>query len=178
MAKLVNYASLNGIYNGLQTQLESNEVEVLLMNNLVITKKSNKFAWATEYLNYTISIFNPNSANYIDLVVTDILDRSLVLLLTDSVKINDIPAGFGTISYDSITGTLVIKLPEILAFQTIKISFDVKKKGTENFKLDNYASLTVDSNTIVSNIVSVIALSSICKCKANQMNLEWKNRNR
>ena len=178
MNKLVNYAISNGIYKELETELDSNKVEVSLTDNLSIYKAANKIAWADDKLNYSITINNPTLSNCTDIIITDILNPLYITLVTESVRINDVPAAFGTILYDSETGTFTINLPVINSLQTIRICFQVKKKRDEGFVLNNYATLTFQNDTIVSNEVKVTAFNSVCKCKANKMNLEWKIKNK
>lgn len=177
MTELVNYASVTGLYNNMQTVINSNETTTLLVNNLEITKIANKKAWATDNLIYTINIHNPTSTNYTNITITDVLNPNLISLVVESVRINDVPAAFGNFTYNHINGNLIIFLPIIERNEDIVIKFHVKKRNSEIFILNNYATLNYSNNTVTSNIVVVNALSSICKCKANLINIEWKNEN-
>lgn len=175
---LTNQSIVTGLYNNLETTIESNKNNVFLINNLEITVTANKTSWATGNLTYTI-IINNQSNNIIDnLIVTDILNPDYIFLIVDSVRINSIPAGYGTFTYDSIDGTLNIYVPRIKSNSSTIIEFKVSKKGIEIFKLENIATLSIYLNinnnilkatnindSIVSNTVIVYGLPSIYKCK-------------
>ena len=111
----------------------------------------------------------------------DILDPAFVSLITDSVRINDIPAGYGTIFYNLESGLFTIKIPHISSLQTIKVSFKVWRKNDIPFILKNRASMNAEnshSDGIVSNEVEVTSLPSFYRVEAERINLEWRiNRN-
>lgn len=165
MNELTNFAIANGTYNNLETIIQSNENTIILLNNLEIVKKANKTRWATGNLLYTLVIKNPTDAQFKEVIVTDILNPLLVFLVVESVRINGIPVGYNTLSYDKDTGMMVIKLPTIEKNQIIFIEFQVKKQKEEIFKIENYATLTFENNTLISNTISTIALAEIYKCK-------------
>lgn len=186
MIELSNYASVIGTYNGLETTLNSNSITTLLINNLEMIKTANKRLWADGSLIYTITINNPSTANYESPIITDILNPNLITLVTNSVTINGVPAGFGIYTYDPVTGLLVINLQNIFPNQSIIINFNVNKKNSEIFKLDNYASLIFSDSSasklltneiVTSDVITVFGVSEIARCKARFVNQTWKNGN-
>lgn len=170
MNEIINFAMVIGNYKDITTEMQSNSVVTILTNNLKITKKASKDIWATGNLMYTITIINPTKANYENIVITDILNPALIQLITESLRINGIPAGYGTFSYSNETGILIIHLSVVGPDEVIVIQFFVKKYKSEIFTLENYATINFDNNTITSNTVIVSALSEICKCKEIQRN--------
>lgn len=165
MNELNNFATVIGNYNDLQTTIQSDSITTLLINNLEINKSANKSIWATKNLIYTITIVNPTSVRFENVTVTDILNPTFVRLIVESLRINKIPVGYDYVNYDDSTGLLNIIIPIIEPNQTVVINFAVMKQKNNVFRIDNYASLTFDGNTITSNVVTVYALSKICKCK-------------
>ncbi|MDD3341807.1 MAG: hypothetical protein PHN72_06460 [Bacilli bacterium] len=181
MNELTNYATATGIYNNLETEVQSNETTTILTNNLEIIMEVNKSNWYAGTLLYTITIRNNTESTFENqdiqkigntfvsaienIVITDVLDVGLVSLLVESVRIDGIPAGYGIFTYNPDTGVLIFRLPRIESGQEIVINFQVVKKGNEIFRLDNYATLTFEGNTILSNTVTVFALSEICRCQ-------------
>lgn len=171
MKKLKNIATSTGIYNNLNTVLDSNENEVLLINNFKIIKKANKTLWATGSLTYTIIIKNLSSASFENIIIEDVLNPNFILLDVESVRINDIPAGYGIFTYNNSNGLLVITLPKVKGEEKIVITFKVNKRNAEVFTLDNVTTLSLDEcfdDVFYSNIVTTIATTSACRCKENQ----------
>ncbi len=171
MKKLKNIATSTGIYNNLNTVLDSNENEVLLINNFKIIKKANKTLWATGSLTYTIIIKNLSSASFENIIIEDVLNPNFILLDVESVRINDIPAGYGIFTYNNSNGLLVITLPKVKGEEKIVITFKVNKRNAEVFTLDNVTTLSLDEcfdDVFHSNIVTTIATTSACRCKENQ----------
>lgn len=167
MNKLTNYATANGYYNNLKTTIQSNENTILLTDNLEIEKKSNKILWAIGTLTYTVNVKNLSSIFLTNITITDVLDTKLISLIVESMRINDIPAGYGIFTYDKNNGTLAIKLPKIEPNEVVTIKYQVTKNMIEIFKLDNTATLSFDSDSplISSNLVTVYGISEICRCK-------------
>ena len=97
MSKLINSAISNGKFNGIETEVNSNAVEVALISGLSISKESDKIVWADDILTFTLTIKNSTINEFENIIINDILDPAFVSLITDSVRINDIPAGYGTI---------------------------------------------------------------------------------
>lgn len=168
MNELINFATITGIYNGSEIEVVSNEVITILENSLEINKNANKEIWTDGGLIYTIEIKNTVAVNQENVIVTDILNPNLIILNTNSVKINNIPAAYGDFSYNLSTGLLIINIPTILSNETITITFHVKKKHSEIFSLTNYASLEFDKNILNSNTVTVLGLANNCKCRRIQ----------
>jgi len=175
--ELTNYAVVDGNYNTKELNLNSNSVTTILTDNLDIIKIANKFVWATGNLRFRITVTNSNEGSLHDVIVNDILNPELIRLITDSITINGIPAGYGNFSYNRETGLLSIFLDTITSNQNIIIEFSVRKHRRQNFRLENYASLAQGGNTLLkkqvkeidnsneSNIVIVNALSDVCKCR-------------
>lgn len=173
MNKLTNYATASGYYKSLETIIQSNENTILLTNNLEFVKKSNKTLWATGNLTYTINVKNLSSIILKNIIITDVLDPKLISLIVESVRINDVPAGYGIFTYNKNNGTLAINLPKIEPNELVVIKYQVTKNMIEIFKLDNIATLSFDSdgslittnNIVNSNVVTVYGISKICRCK-------------
>lgn len=173
MNELTNYATADGLYNGLETNIQSNENTILLINNLEVKKKSNKTLWATNNLIYTLTIKNLSSTLLTNIIIADILDHNLVSLVVESVRINDVPAGYGVFTYNKDNGELIINLPNIGANETVVINYQVRKNMREVFKINNVAVLSFDNsvlktkanNIVQSNTVTVYGISSICRCR-------------
>ncbi len=173
MNKLSNYATARGYYNSLETIIQSNENTILLINNLEIIKRANKTLWATRTLTYTINVKNLSSIILKNIRITDVLDPKLISLIVESIRINNIPAGYSIFTYNKNNGFLAINLPEIGPNEVVVIEYQVRKNMIEIFKLDNIAILSFDSdnplipnnNIISSNVVTVYGISEICKCK-------------
>lgn len=173
MNKLTNYATASGYYKSLETIIQSNENTILLTNNLEVVKKSNKTLWATGNLTYTINVKNLSSIILKNIIITDVLDSKLISLIVESVRINDVPAGYGIFTYNKNNGALAINLPKIEPNELVVIKYQVTKNMIEIFKLDNIATLSFDSdgslittnNIVNSNIVTVYGISKICRCK-------------
>jgi uncharacterized repeat protein (TIGR01451 family) len=181
MSKLINSAISNGKFNGIETEVNSNAVEVALISGLSISKESDKIVWADDILTFTLTIKNSTINEFENIIINDILDPAFVSLITDSVRINDIPAGYGTIFYNLESGLFTIKIPHISSLQTIKVSFKVWRKNDIPFILKNRASMNAEnshSDGIVSNEVEVTSLPSFYRVEAERINLEWRiNRN-
>ncbi len=173
MNKLTNYATASGYYKSLETIIQSNENTILLTNNLEFVKKSNKTLWATGNLTYTINVKNLSSIILKNIIITDVLNPKLISLIVESVRINDVPAGYGIFTYNKNNGTLAINLPKIEPNELVVIKYQVTKNMIEIFKLDNIATLSFDSdgslittnNIVNSNVVTVYGISKICRCK-------------
>lgn len=78
MNKIINYAMVIRNYKNITTEMKSNSVETILINNLEITKEASKDIWATDNLKYTITVTNPTKANFENIVITDILNPVLI----------------------------------------------------------------------------------------------------
>lgn len=186
MNKLTNQAEVTGLYNNLETIVQSNENTTFLIDELKITKTANKELWATGNLTFNIIVENKSSANIENITITDILNPALISLIVESVRINNIPAGYGIYTYDLESGALIFNLPTVGPSQTLIIRFQVRKKATEIFKLDNFATLSLNNNITIkannddnttSNIITIYGISSVCRCKEVKRNITTENRN-
>lgn len=124
--QLSNVVQANGTYNGLPTSLTSEAVVVTLVSGLAITKTADKVSWANGNLTYTITITNQGTESYAALVLTDVLDTSLVDFVEDSVFINGEKAD--TSKYQYAANTLTITLDDIAPSNSSTVTFQVKKK--------------------------------------------------
>lgn len=177
MRKLKNIATSTGIHNNINTVLNSNENEVLLINNFEFIKKSNKKLWATGNLTYTIVIKNLSSASFNNIIIKDVLNPNFILLDVQSVRINDIPAGYGIFTYKKSNGLLLITLPRVKVKEKVVITFKVNKRNAEVFTLKNVATLSLDecfNDVFHSNFVTTTATTSACKCNEIQENIKHK----
>lgn len=186
MDEINNSAQVIGIYNNQILEMETEELTIPLLNDVYIYQSVNKRAWATGILEFTFVISNqplvPEDNRAVEtrqsgsrsFIMTDILDPSLIKLITGSLTINGVPAGYGTYTYDDSSGLLTIFLDDVTL--PVIIVFQAEKKGIEVFQLINTGYLNFSGNSIASNTVIVIGMSSLCICKANQINLNEINR--
>lgn len=125
---LSNTVSALGNYNDVPTAMASEAVLVTLLDGLKITKTADKPAWADGVLTYTIVLTNDETKPYTALVVTDIIDNTLVDFISGSVMIEGVAATDDQYSYNENTHTLTVLLDDIAATSTRTITFQVKKK--------------------------------------------------
>lgn len=79
---------------------------------------------------YTITLNNEAELTYTNVVVTDIIDNTLVDFVSDSVTINSVKAESKEYSYNNDTHTLTVNIGDIEPTNTSIITFDVKKNIT------------------------------------------------
>lgn len=170
MSVIKNTALISGKVDNVNIKVKSEEIRISLIKDLKIIKKANKKAWATGNLTFELKIFNLNEESSYNILIKDILNPKLISLISESLTINNIPAGFGFYTYDKISGLLTIKIDNINL--PLTINFQVRKNKIEIFKLKNKAVCFINNNKIVSNKVTVLGLSEACKCKANIINLK------
>lgn len=170
MSVIKNMASISGKVDNINIKANSKEIRISIITDLKIIKKANKKAWATGNLTFKLEISCPNGELNYNILIKDILDPKLISLISGSLTINDIPAGFGFYTYDKVSGLLIIKIDNVNL--PLNINFQVRKKKIEIFKLKNKAVCFINNNKIVSNKVTVLGLSEACKCKANIINLK------
>lgn len=125
---LSNTVSALGNYNNVPTAMASEAVLVTLLDGLKITKTADKPVWADGVLTYTIVLTNDETKPYTAPVVTDIIDNTLVDLISGSVMIEGVAATDDQYSYNENTHTLTVLLDDIAATSTRTITFQVKKK--------------------------------------------------
>ncbi|NLL02221.1 MAG: hypothetical protein GX265_04300 [Mollicutes bacterium] len=128
MNELTNTATSVGTYDGLSTEMTSEAVVVLMLDDLTITKSADRQVWVTGNLTYTITITNDTENDYETPVVTDTIDPTLATLVPDSVTINGVPATSPTdYTFDDVTGLLTVNLPDIVAESNAVIVFEVSR---------------------------------------------------
>lgn len=128
MNELSNSVTAVGTYNNIPTSLTSNTSIVNLIDGLTITKAADKQNWIDGFLTYTITIDNKTNVSYLNPVITDVINDTLIDFVDNSVTINSSPAQSSEYSYDSGTHTLKITLTEVAANTDTTITFRVKKK--------------------------------------------------
>lgn len=106
----------------------SSEVIVsLLIDGLLITKETNQKMWASDDLEYTITIINQTNKEYFSPVIVDKIDTSLVMLDKNSITINGSP-GENKYTFDEDTGVLEISTQNLDPLSKTIITFKVIKK--------------------------------------------------
>ena len=110
---LNNTATVLGTYNEIPTTLTSEVLATTLLSGLTVTKTADKEVWADGNLTYTITVDNQTTETYTSPVITDILDKDLVTLLTNTIKINDTAATTSDYEYEEATGKLTVNLSDI-----------------------------------------------------------------
>jgi hypothetical protein len=126
--ELNNIVTALGQYNNIETTLSSETITTTMITGLTIELTANKNIWADGLLTYTITIKNETEKSYTSPTITDKLNISLITLLKDTIKIDDIKATEEQYNYEESTGTLTINLSDITASSTKKITFQVSKK--------------------------------------------------
>lgn len=125
---LNNTATVLGTYNEIPTTLTSEVLVTTLLSGLTVTKTADKEVWADGNLTYTITVDNQTTETYTSPVITDILDKDLVTLLTDTIKINETIATTSDYQYDEATGKLTVNLSDITPSSKTTVTFQVAKK--------------------------------------------------
>lgn len=125
---LNNTATVLGTYNEIPTTLTSEVLATTLLSGLTVTKTADKEVWADGNLTYTITVDNQTTETYTSPVITDILDKDLVTLLTDTIKINDTAATTSDYEYEEATGKLTVNLSDIAPSSKVTVTFQVTKK--------------------------------------------------
>lgn len=127
--QLTNSVTVVGTYNNLSTSLTSEAVVVSMISGLTVTKTADKMSWADGLLTYTITVENQTNADYVNPVITDILDGTLVDFVTDSVVINSTKAEASQYQYNADTYTLVVNLEDVKPSESTVVVFQVTKKA-------------------------------------------------
>ncbi len=125
---LNNTATVLGTYNEIPTTLTSEVLATTLLSGLTVTKTADKEVWADGNLTYTITVDNQTTETYTSPVITDILDKDLVTLLTNTIKINDTAATTSDYEYEEATGKLTVNLSDIAPSSKVTVTFQVTKK--------------------------------------------------
>lgn len=113
--------------NDTSTSITSKALVLVMIEDLTITKASNKEVWVDGYLTYTITINNQTDENYTSPVVKDIIDTELVKLVPNSIYVNNALLDNNKYNYNEITGELTINLDDINALNKTIITFQIEK---------------------------------------------------
>lgn len=127
--QLTNSVTVVGTYNNLSTSLSSEAVVVAMISGLTVTKTADKMSWADGLLTYTITVENQTNTDYVNPVITDVLDGTLVEFVTDSVVINSTKAEASQYQYNADTYTLVVNLEDVKPSESTIVVFQVTKKA-------------------------------------------------
>lgn len=127
--QLTNSVTVVGTYNNLSTSLTSEAVVVAMISGLTVTKTADKMSWADGLLTYTITVENQTNTDYVNPVITDVLDGTLVEFVTDSVIINSKKAEASQYQYNADTYTLVVNLEDVKPSESTIVVFQVTKKA-------------------------------------------------
>ena len=125
--ELRNTVGAKGNYNSIPTSITSVASVVTMVEGLSITKTADKLVWADGELTYTIVITNDADQTYENVVVTDILNITLVELVDKSVTIDSVQATTGEYEYND--GTLTVNINDIVASESKTVTFKVTKKN-------------------------------------------------
>ena len=128
MNELSNTVNGTGTYDSVPVSLTSNTSVVKLVDGLTLTLEADKTYWKDGDLKYTITLDNQTDEDYENIVLTDVLDTSLITFVNDSVTINSLPAGSGEYNYEESSHTLTFNLNTVSANAKSVIVFSVKKK--------------------------------------------------
>ena len=125
--ELRNTVGAKGNYNSIPTSITSVASVVTMVEGLSITKTADKLVWADGELTYTIVITNNADQTYENVVVTDILNATLVEFVDKSVTIDSVQATTGEYEYND--GTLTVNINDIVASESKTVTFKVTKKN-------------------------------------------------
>lgn len=126
--ELNNTATVLGEYNSIPTEISTQTLVVTMLTGLSVSKTADKLVWSDGYLTYTIEVDNQTNVDYTSPVITDILDSTLITLVSGSVKLDNNPMEESQYTYDSNSGKLTINLPNVETKTKKVISFEVEKK--------------------------------------------------
>lgn len=85
--ELTNTATVLGNYNSIPTEISTTALVVTILTGLTVTKSADKPIWTEGNLTYTIEV---NNEAYTSPVITDVLDPTLISLVTNSIKVDDV----------------------------------------------------------------------------------------
>lgn len=125
--ELRNTVGAKGNYNSIPTSITSVASVVTMVEGLSITKTADKLVWADGELTYTIVITNDADQTYENVVITDILNTTLVEFVDKSVTIDSVQATTGEYEYND--GTLTVNINDIVASESKTVTFKVTKKN-------------------------------------------------
>lgn len=126
--ELTNTATVLGNYNSIPTEITSTAFVVTMLSGLTVTKSADKPVWSEGNLTYKIEINNATTESYTSPVITDILNPTLITLVKDTIKVDDIPLENSQYTFDESTGKLTITLSDITSQAKKTVTFEVSKK--------------------------------------------------
>lgn len=126
--ELNNTATVLSNYNSIPTEISTQALVVTMLKGLTATKTADKMIWSDGLLTYTIVVSNDTDYDYVEPVVTNILDISLISLVDDSVTVDGVKISTPQYTWDSSSGKLSISLTDIEAKGKKTITFQVEKK--------------------------------------------------
>ena len=126
--ELNNTATVLSNYNSIPTEISTQALVVTMFRGLTATKTADKMIWSDGLLTYTIVVSNDTDYDYVEPVVTNILDISLISLVDDSVTVDGVKISTPQYTWDSSSGKLSISLTDIEAKGKKTITFQVEKK--------------------------------------------------
>ncbi len=126
--ELTNTATVLGNYNSIPTEITSTALVVTMLSGLTVTKSADKPVWSEGNLTYKIEINNATTESYTSPVITDILNPTLITLVKDTIKVDDIPLENSQYTFDESTGKLTITLSDITSQAKKTVTFEVSKK--------------------------------------------------
>ena len=119
---LTNTATSSGMYDSSPVEITSVALDTLIVSGLTITKSADKNVWINGPLTYTITITNNASESFVDPIITDVLDPTLIVLVDNSVEYNGLPIAY---TYNSVTGTLTVDITSIASGDDGILTFQV-----------------------------------------------------
>lgn len=126
---LSNTASVLGEYNSISTQINSEDLVVVMISGLTVKKTADKMVLGDGKLTYTIEVDNQTNVDYTNPVITDKLDTTLITFVAGSVKLNGAELDASKYTYDDSTGLLTINIETVASMQKSTITFEVEKKN-------------------------------------------------
>lgn len=129
MNELNNVATATGNYNNIPTSLTSNTSVVNLIDGLTLTIEADKPNWTTGDLTYTITLTNNTTMSYVNPVIKDALNTTLIDFVSDSIEINGTPLEQSKYTYVDSIGLLTINLDDVNPSSTTTLTFRVTKKN-------------------------------------------------
>ncbi len=121
---LTNEALISGLYDGDSVDVNTDPITTTIVQGLTAVKEADKDKWVDGYLLYTITLTNEASFPLTNAVFYDTLDVTKIVLVANSVKINNVAAPY---NYNYITGLLTVVLPDVAVSETMVITFQVEK---------------------------------------------------
>lgn len=115
MNELNNTVTALGNYKDIPTTLTSNTFVVNMIDGLKLTKSADKKNWTSGNLTYTIELENQTEDSYANVIITDILNTSLINFIKGSVKSIILKLHEKNLHTMIKTHTLTINLNEVAA---------------------------------------------------------------